>query len=71
MELTLLAKDAESGKTGCESVYRPTTDGERAIVQGTVLDEETEQNLVNVLPGESAVSIKIEVLREALRAIDG
>lgn len=70
MELEMLAKDPSSGKTGCPAVYR-LKDKIYAVVQGTVLDADTEENLVNLLPGESAVSIKIDVLREALRAIDG
>lgn len=64
MDLTLLAKDAESGKTGCPSVYS-AADGS-LVIQGTVLDVATEANLLNLLPGEGAVSINAEVVREAL-----
>lgn len=69
MQLTLLAKDSGSGKTGCPSVYR-AEDGVHAVVQGNLLDSGTEGNLQNVLPGEGAVSIKLAVLRDALRELE-
>ncbi len=64
MELTLLAKENESGKNGCPSIY--FADDGTFVVQGNLLDAATEENLLNVLPGEGAVSIKIEIVREAL-----
>ncbi len=64
MDLTLLAKDSESGKTGCPSVYS-AEDGS-LVIQGPLLDAATEANLLNVLAGEGAVSINAEVVREAL-----
>lgn len=70
MRLELLAKDPSSGKTGCAAVYRPE-DAMNCVVQGNQVDSDTAANLQNVLPGETAVSIPIDVLREALRAIDG
>jgi len=64
MELILLAKDDESGKTACPSVYA-AEDG-ALVVQGPLLDAATEANLENVLSGEGAVRIKPEIVREAL-----
>jgi hypothetical protein len=67
MKLTLLAKDGESGKAGCPSVYA-VEDGSLAI-QGPLLDAATEAHLLDVLPGEGAVSIKPEIVREALKRL--
>ncbi len=67
MDLTLLAKDAQSGKNGCPSVYF-AEDGS-LVIQGNLLDAATAANLLNVLPGEGAVSIKPEVVREALACL--
>jgi hypothetical protein len=64
MKLTLLAKDNASGREGCPSVYFGE-DGS-LVVQGDLLDSATEANLLNVLPGEGAVRIKPEIVREAL-----
>ncbi|MGH3427410.1 MAG: hypothetical protein ACRDQZ_07545 [Mycobacteriales bacterium] len=64
MKLTLLAKDVESGKAGCPSVYL-AEDGS-LVVQGVLLDSATEGNLANVLPGEGAVHIDPEIVRTAL-----
>ncbi len=64
MNLTLLAKDDTSGREGCPSVYF-AEDGS-LVVQGDLLDSATEANLLHVLPGEGAVRIKAEILREAL-----
>ena len=64
MRLTLLAKDNDSGFEGCPSVYF-AEDGS-LVVQGNLLDSSTEANLLNVLPSEGAVSIKAEIVREAL-----
>jgi hypothetical protein len=36
------------------------------VVQGDLLDSATEANLLNVLPGEGAVRIQPEIVREAL-----
>lgn len=35
-------------------------------MQGNLLDSATQANLLHVLPGEGAVSIKAEIVREAL-----
>jgi hypothetical protein len=64
MKLTLLAKDHESGREGCPSAYL-AEDGS-LVVQGDLLDSATQANLLNVLPGEGAVRIKPEIVREAL-----
>jgi hypothetical protein len=64
MKLTLLAKDNSSGREGCPSVYF-AEDG-ALVVQGDLLDSATEANLLNVLPGEGAVRIQPEIVREAL-----
>lgn len=67
MELTLLAKALESGKAGCPSVY-VAEDG-NLVIQGNLLDGATETNLLNVLPGEGAVSISPQIVREALKQV--
>jgi hypothetical protein len=64
MKLKLLAKDTDSGKAGCPSVYL-AEDGS-LVVQGHLLDSATEDNLLNVLPGEGAVRIDPNILRAAL-----
>lgn len=64
MKLTLLAKDTGSGLDGCPSVYA-AEDGS-LVVQGDLLDSATEGNLLHVLPGEGAVRIRPEIVREAL-----
>lgn len=67
MKITLLAKDEESGKSGCPSVYL-AEDGS-LVVQGNLLDPATNANLLNVLPGEGAVSIKPAIVRAALASL--
>ncbi len=64
MKLTLLAKDIDSGKAGCPSVYL-AEDGS-LVVQGHLLDSLTTANLLNVLPGEGAVRIDSKIVRDAL-----
>lgn len=64
MRLTLLAKDFDSGKAGCPSVYL-AEDG-TLVVQGLLLDSATEGSLLNVLPGEGAVHIDPKIVRAAL-----
>jgi len=69
MKLTLLAKDIQSGKQGCLSVY---LDAEGwLVIQGDLLDPATQSNLLNVLPGEGAVRIRPEIVREALARLLG
>lgn len=69
MELTLLAKDVQSGKQGCLSVYLDEEGW--LVIQGNLLDPATQINLLNVLPGEGAVRIKPEIVREALALLLG
>ena len=64
MKLTLLAKDVESGKAGCPSVY--LADDGSLVIQGHLLDSATEGNLLDVLPGEGAVHIDPNIVRAAL-----
>jgi hypothetical protein len=59
----MLSKDAGSGGTGCPSIY--LAENGDFVVQGRVLDAATEQNLLNVLPGERGVFISAAVLLEA------
>jgi hypothetical protein len=64
MKLTLLAKDFDSGKADCPSVYL-AEDGS-LVVQGLLLDPATEGSLLNVLPGEGVVHIDPKIVRAAL-----
>lgn len=64
MKLRLLAKDENSGKADCLSVYL-AEDG-FLVVQGHLLDADTQGNLLNVLPGEGAVRIDPTIVRAAL-----
>lgn len=66
MELTLIAKDPSSGGNGCPSIYSIDGTASECVVQGYLLDGATEANLRNVLPGEGAVRIKVQVLRDFL-----
>jgi hypothetical protein len=66
MRVTMLAKDEESGRQGCPSVYI-AEDGS-AVVQGPEVDSGTLGNLSHVLPGETAVHIKPAVLKAAVAA---
>ena len=60
-----IAKDTGSGNDGCPSVY---IEGDEFVVQGPELDSLAD--LENVLPGETAVRIGINVVREALARHD-
>ncbi len=64
MKLTKLYKDPGSGNGGCPTVYL----GENGdlVVQGHVLDDDTFGNLQNVLPGESAVRIRADIVIGAI-----
>lgn len=60
----LLAKDTGSGDDGCPSVWLHNG-------QFTVLGPEADlSTLKNVLPGETACHISIDVVRRALAAYD-
>ena len=60
----MLAKDAASGDDGCPSVHLHHG---RFTVQA---EEVSTAGLPNVLPGERAVTISIDVVRAALAAYD-
>ena len=62
-----IAKDRGSGDDGCPAVY---IEGTAFVVQGPELDAAGLDNLQNVLPGETAVRIGIDVVREALARYD-
>jgi hypothetical protein len=64
MKPVMLAKDADSGHSGCPSVY---VDGDELVVQGPPRPNLSE--LANVLPGETAARIKISVVRQALQRL--
>lgn len=64
MRLKLLAKDLESGKAGCLSVY--LAENGKLVIQGNLLDPATKANLLNVLAGEGAVEIDVDIVRTAL-----
>jgi hypothetical protein len=63
MKPIMLAKDSDSGHSGCPAVY---IDGDELVVQGPAGDL---SELVNVLPGETAARIKISVVRAALQRL--
>ena len=63
MKPVMLAKDSGSGRDGCPAVY--IEDGQ-FVVQGPEVGAAELAELTNVLPGETAVRIKIDVVREAL-----
>lgn len=65
MDLVQLAKDAESGRIGCPSVHLDRDTG-YLVVQGDGVDM---AHLPTPLPGEQAVSLKPEIVREAARAM--
>lgn len=64
MKLTKLYKDPGSGNGGCQTVYL----GENGdvVIQGDELDAETFAQLENVLPGENAVRIRLDIILGAI-----
>lgn len=66
MKLTKLHKDPGSGNGGCETVYL----GENGYlgIQGKTLDAETRAQLADVLPGEDAVLIRLDIVEAAIAA---
>jgi hypothetical protein len=66
VRLEMLAKDEDSGRTGCPSVYIDE-DG-WAVVQGPEVEGDTMSSLVNLLPGETGVRIAPKVLAAAVAA---
>ena len=65
MALRMLAKDETSGRDHCPSVY--VEDSGFGVVQGELLDDAGAAQLENVLPGEGAVRIRMDVLEAAVR----
>lgn len=63
MKPIMLAKDPDSGHSGCPSVY---VDDDELVVLGPTADL---SELTNVLPGETAARIKISVVRQALQRL--
>lgn len=64
MQLDMLYKDQGSGGGGCPSVY--LADSGEFVIQGQAVDSDTQSNLINVLPGESAVRISPDVILGAV-----
>ena len=69
MPLHKLAKDADSGTNGCPTVYAIDELPEDLVIQGVQADAGVIAELENVLDGETAVIIKREVVKEALRKL--
>jgi hypothetical protein len=65
MWLRKICKDKDSVPDGCMTMY--LDEGGWFTVQGNQLDADTYAHLENVLPGESAVRIKPEIVVEAVR----
>ena len=65
-QLKLLAKDPNSGRTGCKSVYIDE-DGS-AVVLAPEVDADTAAQLENRLPGEVGVRLEPEILAAAVDA---
>lgn len=71
MKLTRLVKDNNSGKNGCPAVYT-ADDPATLVVQGKILDGDTEANLIQMADDELAVAIPKEtILRAAAMINDG
>jgi hypothetical protein len=69
MRLRKLAKDRDSGTNGCPAVYDIDVQPEALVIQGDQADADIMATLENLLPGETAVIIKREVVEEALRKL--
>lgn len=69
MYLEKLAKDPESIGGGCQTMYLAANG--MFGVQGLTADIDTMGNVENLLPGESVVLIKPEVVIEAVRRYQG
>jgi hypothetical protein len=69
MNLRKLAKDADSGTNGCPTVYAVDELPADLVIQGVEAGASLIAELENVLPGETAVIIKREVVEEALRKL--
>ena len=66
MPLDLLAKDPESGRTGCPSVFDEGTG--TAVVWAHEIDPTTAAAVPHPLPGEAGVRIKMSVILAAADA---
>lgn len=66
MKIDMLYKDQGSGNSGCPSVY--IAENGSFVIQGHILDADTEANLLNFLPGEGAVSISADIILGAIEA---
>lgn len=64
MKLTKLHKDPDSGNGGCETVY--LAENGYLGIQGLVMDAETRAQLADVLPGEDAVLIRLDIVMDAI-----
>jgi hypothetical protein len=60
MGLKLLAKDENSGRNGCPSIYIDETG--MAVVQGPEVEDAVKAAFQNPLPGETGVRIAPQVL---------
>jgi hypothetical protein len=69
MRLRKLAKDRDSGTNGCPAVYDVDELPDYLAIQGDQANAEIMARLENLLPGETAVVIKREVVEEALRKL--
>lgn len=69
MALRMLAKDEESGRDHCPSVY--LDDDGSLVVQGNTLGGEEMSQLANVLPNETAVRINPAVVIAAMQRYHG
>lgn len=68
MRLELLAKDKDSGRTGCPSVLLDVDADGMAVVWADTIDSTTAAAVPNHLPGESGVQIKMDTLVAAVAA---
>lgn len=67
--LEMLAKDPDSNRTGCPSIYADKEAPGYCVVQAPQVDDTTAAGMVNVLPGEVGSRIKEDVLLAAADAI--
>lgn len=69
MGLRKLAKDRDSGKNGCPTVY--VDDDGTLVVQGDLLSAGAAAELENLLPGEGAVRINPATVIAAVECYQG
>lgn len=63
MALKIIYQKPDSGQ-GCPTVY--LSDSGELVIQGPEVDEATRNELVSVVPGETAVRLEPEVLLSAM-----